>query len=262
MALDDDIRSTVDAALAELTAQVDNTVRQAVARLVTAATAERDDAFRREREALLQSADLETRRRVEEVVAEARIRERQAEMAGVARLADSIRTLDGAVTLSEVLDALAFAAAAEELRAAVLVVRQDRLNGWKLMGFGELDARPRSIDLSVAEAGVVTVAITTGRAATTRDEGAPSPGFAALAGDRFGLAVPVTVGGRAVAVVYVDAATPAHAHQTPSGWPEVIEILARHAARCLEALTVQRTASGNSPRFWVQAGPPRPGVPA
>jgi hypothetical protein len=261
MAVEDHIRSTVDAALVQLTAQVDNTVRQVVTRLVTEATAERDEAFRAEREGLIQSAALETRRRVQEVEAEARVRERQVEMAGVSRLADSIRMLDGAVTLSEVLDALARAAGAEDLRVAVLVLRQERLNGWKLMGFGELDARPRTIDLAISDAGVAKVAIATGRPATTRDEDAGSPAFAALSSDRMGLAVPVIVGGRAVAVVYADAANAAHAHPTPSAWPEVVEILARHAARCLEALTVQKSASGNSPRFWVQGGP-RPGAPA
>jgi hypothetical protein len=59
----------------------------------------------------------------------------------------------------------------------------------------------------------------------------------------------------------------------PSGWPEVIEMLTRHAARCLEALTVQKAATVASPRFWVPAttagvtgavSPPRlrePGAP-
>ena len=39
----------------------------------------------------------------------------------------------------------------------------------------------------------------------------------------------------------------------PSSWPEVIEILARHAARCLEAQTAQKSAATtpSSPRFWV-----------
>ena len=86
--------------------------------------------------------------------------------------------------------------------------------------------------------------------------------FANLSSERMGLAVPVIVGGRAVAVVYADSvALHAHDHQSPSGWPEVVEVLARHAARCLEALTVQKTVNAATPRFWMQAAN-RPGATA
>ena len=45
-------------------------------------------------------------------MAAARVKEREIEMAGVTRLLESVRGLDGATTLSEVLDALALAAGA------------------------------------------------------------------------------------------------------------------------------------------------------
>jgi hypothetical protein len=90
---------------------------------------------------------------------------------------------------------------------------------------------------------------------TTRDTqtAAQGPAFTHLPADRMGLAVPVIVGGRVVAVVYADGVTQDGREQlVPSSWPEVIEILARHAARCLEALTVQKSAATTpSPRFWV-----------
>jgi hypothetical protein len=70
-----------------------------------------------------------------------------------------------------------------------------------------------------------------------------------LPADRLGLAVPVIVGGRVVAVVYADSVTQdGHDRVVPSGWPELIEVLARHAGRCLEALTTQRTAPPPPPR--------------
>jgi hypothetical protein len=71
--------------------------------------------------------------------------------------------------------------------------------------------------------------------------------------DRMALGGPVLVGGRVVAVVYADSVTEdGHEKFVPSGWPEVIEILTRHAARCLESLTSQKTASAApSPRLWV-----------
>ena len=183
-------------------------------------------------------------------VAAARVKEREIEMAAISRLLESIRGLDGATSLSEVLDALALAAAREAARAAVVVLRADRIQGWKITGFGPRDAQPKSIDLALAESGVIGHAIAAARTVTTRDSQTASmgPGFETLPADRMGLAVPVIVGGRVVAVVYADAVsiTGLHERPVPSCWPELIEVLARHAGRCLEALTTQKTAP---PRF-------------
>lgn len=194
-------------------------------------------------------------------VAAARVKEREIEMAGVTRLLESIRGLDGATTLSEVLDALALAAAREAARAAVVVLRAERINGWKMAGFGPRDTQPKSIDLPLAESGVIGVAVGAARAVTTRDSQAAAigPGFETLPADRMGLAVPVIVGGRVVAVVYADAVTPdGQERQVPSSWPELIEVLARHAGRCLEALTVQRTQAPKIPPAQGAPAPPAP----
>ncbi len=201
-----------------------------------------------ESRATLALADAEARaaEAMKASVAAACVREREIEMAGVTRLLDSIRGLDGAASLSEVLDALALAAARETARAAVVVLRADRVQGWRLSGFGPRDANPKSVDLALAEAGVIGMAVGAARAVTTRDgqTAASGPGFEQLPGDRMGLAVPVVVGGRVVAVVYADSvALDGHDRQTPSAWPELIEVLARHAGRCLEALTSQRSAT-------------------
>jgi hypothetical protein len=177
---------------------------------------------------------------IKTAVAAARVKEREGEMAGVSRLLESVRGLDGAASLSEVLDALALASAREAARAAVVVMRGDRILGWKLSGFGPRDAQPKSIDLTLAESGVIGHAIGAARTVTTRDSqsAAIGPGFEPLPSDRMGLAVPVIVGGRVVAVVYADAvAMDGHERHVPSSWPELIEVLARHAGRCLEALT-------------------------
>jgi hypothetical protein len=178
-------------------------------------------------------------------VAAARVKEREIEMAGVTRLLDSVRGLDGATTLSEVLDALARAVAREAARAAVVVLRGERINGWRLSGFGPRDAQPKLIDIALADSGVIGLAVGAARAVTTRDSqsAAIGPGFEKIPPDRMGLAVPVVVGGRVVAVVYADAVSlDGQERPVPSSWPELIEILARHAGRCLEALTAQKTA--------------------
>ncbi len=208
-------------------------------------------------------ADSEARaaKALKEAVSAARVRERDAEMAGVTRLLESIRGLDGASSLSEVLDALALASAREAARAAVVVLRADRIIGWKMSGFGPRDAQPKSIDLPLGESGVIGMAVGAARAVTTRDSqsAAVGPGFETLAADRMGLAVPVIVGGRVVAVVYADGVTlDGHERPVPSGWPEVIEVLARHAGRCLEALTTQRAAAA-PPRIQMPATPAAPG---
>jgi hypothetical protein len=119
------------------------------------------------------------------------------------------------------------------------------MQGWRLSGFGPRDAQPKAVDLALADSGVIGHAFSVARAVTTRDTQAASagPGFEALPADSTGLAVPVIVGGRVVAVVYADS-VPADGHdrQVPSSWPELIEILARHAGRCLEALASQKVA--------------------
>jgi hypothetical protein len=211
----------------------------------------------------LTTAETRAEQTIKESVAAARVGERETDMAGLSRLLESIRGLDGATTLSEVLDALAQAAAREASRAAVLVVRSDRLLGWKLTGFGIRDAQPKQIDLAVSEAGLLGVVVGTARLVTTRDA-APATGtsFVELPEDRMGLAVPVVVGGRVVAVLYADGfAADGREGIVPSSWPEVIEILARHAARCLEALTVQKAAGANpNPRFWVAPAGKTPGT--
>jgi hypothetical protein len=183
---------------------------------------------------------------LKDAVSAARVKEREIEMAAIGRLLESVRGLDGATSLSEVLDALALAAAREAARAAVVVLRNDRIQGWRMAGFGPRDAQPKSIDLALAESGVIGLAIGAARPVTTRDSqtAAIGPGFETLPADKMGLAVPVIVGGRVVAVVYADGVS-IHGQQerpVPSGWPELIEILARHAGRCLEALTSQKTA--------------------
>ena len=180
---------------------------------------------------------------LKEAVAAARVKEREIEMAGVTRLLDSVRGLDGATSLSEVLDALALAAAREAGRTAVVVWRNDRIQGWRMSGFGFRDSQPKLIDMPLGEGGVIGLAISASRVVNTRDgqSAGVGPGFESLPVDRTGLAAPVIVSGRVVAVVYGDAVTAdGHERHVPGSWPEIIEVLARHAGRCLEALATSK----------------------
>lgn len=286
MALEDRIRSSMDQALQALMADVTTAAREHAAEQVADAESRLRQEFQDQIEAIAQSeraqateqaraefegemaravaearhdadgrlqaavADAEARASAAAVatITAARASERELEMAGLARLVESIRGLDGASSLSEVLDALALAAARETARAAVVVLKGDHVVGWRLSGFGPRDAQPKSVDLPMVESGVIGIAAATSRPATTRDGAADGPGFEHLPADRMGLALPVIVGGRVVAVVYADGVTAnGGEHTVPSPWPEAIEILARHAGRCLEALTAQKVTASTSP---------------
>lgn len=247
-----DVRTAVETETARAVSEAEQAFNQRLAEAVEAAAAQRVADVRSEFETELRTAvsDAEARATAatETAIAEARAGEREAEMAGMVRLLESVRGLDGAASLSEVLDALALAAARETARAAVVVLKGEHVVGWRLSGFGARDAQPKSIDLPLAEAGVIGVAVSSSRAATTRDGGQDGPGFESLPDDRMGMAIPVLVGGRVVAAVYADGvAGAAHDQVVPTPWPEAIEVLARHAGRCLEALTAQKAVPATPP---------------
>ena len=82
-------------------------------------------------------------------VAAAQAKERESEMAVVGRLLESVRGLDGATSLSEVLDALALAAAREAARAAVVVCEPIGFRAGGCRGLGPAIRSPsRSISQS------------------------------------------------------------------------------------------------------------------
>ena len=85
-----------------------------------------------------------------------------------------------------------------------------------------------------------------------------APAFTTLPSGARALALPVTVGGQVMAVVYGD-----DAERPPAAaWRESLEVLARHAGHCLEALTAVRAAqlalSDFESLFPEDAGPTLP----
>lgn len=163
-----------------------------------------------------------------------------AQLTGASRLLESVRAIDGAASLTEVLDALTFASAKEAGRSAMLVMKGDRLVGWRTAGFGRLDDEPHSIESSTADVDALAVAVNTGRPAIVGSGSVlAAPAFSQLPPDRPGLAVPLLVAGRPVAVLYAE-----HGAAAPlsPGWTSPVEVLVRHAGRCLEAMAVSRGA--------------------
>jgi hypothetical protein len=125
-------------------------------------------------------------------------------------------------------------------------VRSRELQGWAFTGFSGVAAEPRKLTFSLDARKELATAVDT----RTRVEvsistvAAAVPGtarFLAPAPGGVGLAVPVTVGGNVAALLYADDGGEAD-RMVPASWPETLELIARHASRCLEAQTAIRAA--------------------
>lgn len=158
----------------------------------------------------------------------------------VQALAQAVNGMDEATTLSEVLDALSEGLAAQAGRSAVLVFQEDRARIWRRRGFPQ-DAPGIGADLHLPDHADLKAIIDSAAPALVEAsaDGSPVLGLAPLPAGQQGLAVPVAIGGQSAALVYADGGD----EPTPGpGWTDAVEILARHAARCLETLTAMRAA--------------------
>ena len=199
---------------------------------------------RTEADQRLAAAKAETDRVGRDLV-EARAAERQVELAFADRMSDAVRRLDGARSLIEVLDVLTDAAAREAPRVAILLVRGNKLAGWRAAGFSR-DNDPRELEVPIDQAGLLTRAIRSSSAVATSDavsgDGGAGP-FGLLPGSNAAVAMPLRVGGETIGVLYADDVS-AREHEVPGVWPESVEVLARHACRCLEVVTIARVSQG------------------
>jgi chemotaxis protein histidine kinase CheA len=160
-----------------------------------------------------------------------------------ARLLDAIRAIDRARSLTDILDALVDHAAREAGRAAVLLARGGRFRGWRFAGFGPDFENATSIEIAPAHAGVMNDAFQSGAPAT----GGHIPPFAHGANADSAIAIPLAIAGDIVAVMYADRGTQDRESQSATAKPlapsPIIEVLARHACRCLESVTAFKAAS-------------------
>jgi hypothetical protein len=179
------------------------------------------------------------------------------------RLADGIRTMSDAHSLSEVLDALVRCAGREAPRVGVLLVRGDRFHGWRFLGFDPLfESEP--VDIAHDVAGVIAEAVRKGRRVSSEPNGTDhAPVFAHLTPGQGCLAVPLSIGGQAVAVLYADSgqkpevskSEPRTLNPEPGTLnPEPIDILTRFASQRLEALTAIKAVRS----LTANAEPPAP----
>jgi hypothetical protein len=209
------------------------------------------DGHERGRSEALAEANRQSDAALAAAVAAARA-ETAADRAAYARLVDAIRALDRGRSLSDVLDTLVACASREATRTAVVIVRGQRVHTWTCLGFGTAVDTGPSLDIALDEAGVIAEAVRTGAMASdeTGDHAGP-PAFAPLRRGHEShetFAAPIALLGEVVAVLYADHGQ-SHAETMPDApapslqaWPERLEVLTRHAARCLEALTVIKAA--------------------
>jgi chemotaxis protein histidine kinase CheA len=255
-----DAHATSEAATTfAIAAAVERAVAEAKAEAVTALETARLAADREKDEQIAQT-EARAAGDVKAAVAETLASEREADLAAIERLLVTIRTIDGSRSMGEILDALAGHALIESGRLAVFLVRDGKVQGWRLRGFGDADGKARDIELPLDEAGVIGRAVRGHQCAATSDRdphagdapALPPGSLLAVPEGRAGFAAPVCVGGEAVAAVYADEGAAAEP-QVPCTWPELIEIIARHASRCLELLMAARIAA------WTRTAAGEPG---
>jgi hypothetical protein len=160
-----------------------------------------------------------------------------ARIRSTALLADDLRSLDDATSLTDVLERLTQTAGRYAGRAALFIARNDRLRWWHAVGFTARRAG-EDVEVPLADAGIAADALRE-RRASRRAAGEPgrAPAFAEGADSRDAVALPVTVAGTVVAVLYADA--PGGAGDTRR-WQSDLDAISRYASRVLEAITVQQ----------------------
>jgi hypothetical protein len=248
--LSESVHADRDAAVAEAArkarAAADQSIQEARAAADQAVQEARATAEHAAQEARV-AADQEMSTRIEDAVARAATDVRAEAAANLeaasGRLVEAIRAIDGAHSLSKIFDVLISAATAEVGRAAVFLLEGPNLKGWRLVGFDLLGGDGSGIELPISDGGMIAEAAESAQV-TRLDPGAPRttqpPAFADMPEQSLALAVPLVMSGQVFAVLYVDEGT--HESVARASWPGPIEVLARHAARALEALTATRLA--------------------
>jgi len=154
------------------------------------------------------------------------------------RLPAAVRALDEAATCGEVLETLAVRAGCEAGRAAVFLVKGNRLRDWRAVGFAFPSDSSR-LDIDVNASGPIAEAVRSGEGVSPPARNSV-PEFARTDEPRKAAAWPVSVGGSVVAVLYADGPVADKAEEPY--WPVFLDVLARHAGRVLEAMTVRQAA--------------------
>jgi hypothetical protein len=260
------VRAEMQASIAEAVAEAERRGRAEGDEALARATQDVEQRVRTDAEAALRLAQETFERRLAAAEAAAaagtsagatgasspadRAGEREIRLELLERVLRAVERLDASSSLREALDALADAVALEAPRSLVWMVRGDRLRGWRAAGISGVPADFANVDLHLASAGPFARAVASPSPVTVHANAlaAETGGVLSwldLSNDQAGLVVPVTVDGRVVALVYADDGGSAE-REVPGSWPESVQLLARHAARVLEVLTVRRASAARA----------------
>jgi hypothetical protein len=227
--------------------EAQDATRSLISAAIASERAAGDDRLKVERAA----ANDRLRAAVDEAGKEWLVRERHVSLARSERLLGAVRSLDNAPTLTDVLDCLVPGARDEAGRAALLVVKGSTLRGWSHAGFHESMLPAVEISVPASDPGLLGTALRTKDRTTStdlpRETGSAAAPFTLSSDDRVGIAVPILVDGEPVGILYADDDGDAE-RAVPSAWPECVEVLVRHAGRCLESLTARRASAPASLR--------------
>jgi hypothetical protein len=253
----------------ETSARLDEVERQTRARIDEAVAEARRDADARVQDARAESArqaDARIERARAEAVEAAKARAEAETRAaaqlnssdGRQRVADAIGAIDRSHSLSQVLDSLVDQTMREAARAALLIVRGGRLYGWRFAGFGAELEPADQCHIAIGDGGLLADAVRRSATAEPGPYGQPAaPPFAGVSGTDQCLAVPLTLSGEVVAVLYADSG-PSGADSGRALARPTIEVLALHAARCLEAITAFKAARVIASRGIGESSSPAP----
>jgi hypothetical protein len=263
-AFDDELRRVFDSLSDRLRSDLTDQLNSIAAQVAQAAEAERANAMadaatqaRAEAAREIDAARAEAERQIAEKLrelsdGEARVREEARaealkalearqhaeEVSAATRLVDSVQRIDAARSLSEILDTLVGCAGREAARAAVLLVHEPAVCGWRFINFEASFDTGAAVEVAIEAEDVIGAAVRTRALAAGRST-ASAPAFAQLPPDREAMAVPLLLEGKPVAVLYADEGAAVAARPARKA---AIEVLTRHAARALEAMTAFRTA--------------------
>jgi hypothetical protein len=118
----------------------------------------------------------------------------------------------------------------------MFVVNGSELREWPVTGVESVDAG--SVRADAWEAGFLSDVLRRGEALTIGQNGGTPPEFARLSPGRSAIAVPFTLGGQPVAVLYADEGRNG---QASGPWRDTVQILGRHASAFLAYLTALKT---------------------
>lgn len=258
-AFDDELRRAFDSLSDRLRSDLTDQLNAIVSQVARVAAAERESAIAdaamqarneaaRELDEVRSQAERQIAEKLRELEAadaqaradalEQQTRQHADEMNAAARLVEAIQLIDRARSLSEILDTLVSCAGREAARAAVLLVRDPVTRGWRFIGFDASFDGASSVEVPIDAAGIVGEAVRTRTIAAGRGT-ASVPGFAQLPADREAVALPLLLEGKPVAVLYADEGNGDAARPVRTA---ILDVLTRHAARALEAITAFRTA--------------------